>query len=143
MTVFQGSSFSPDTIALMTQAFEEAVEELPFPVGSARVQALDFTDEAAAVGTLKSSESVVLRPEVAGRVDTINFRDGAAVSRGTLLLTLDAAVQEAELQQAKAKKESITDFVMQFSDVSATGVSPFQSIIKMAFLILFLKKNCP
>lgn len=40
MTVFQGSSFSPDTIALMTQAFEEAVDELPFPIGSARVQAL-------------------------------------------------------------------------------------------------------
>lgn len=40
MTVFQGSSFSPDTIALMTQVFDEAVEALPFPVGSARVQAL-------------------------------------------------------------------------------------------------------
>jgi hypothetical protein len=40
MTVFQGSSFSPDTIASMTRAFEEAVETLPFPVRSARVQAL-------------------------------------------------------------------------------------------------------
>ncbi len=36
MTVFQGSSFSPDTIDAMTKAFEEAVETLPFPVGSAR-----------------------------------------------------------------------------------------------------------
>ncbi|MBN9587285.1 MAG: hypothetical protein BGN84_15500 [Afipia sp. 62-7] len=40
MTIFQGSSFSPDVIAAMTQAFEEAVETLPFPVGSARVQGL-------------------------------------------------------------------------------------------------------
>ena len=40
MNVFQGASFSPDTITAMTQAFEEAVETLPFPVGSARVQAL-------------------------------------------------------------------------------------------------------
>ncbi|MCF2522333.1 hypothetical protein [Bradyrhizobium sp. G127] len=40
MTVFQGSSFSPDIIAAMTQAFEEAVDTLPFPVGSARVQSL-------------------------------------------------------------------------------------------------------
>jgi hypothetical protein len=40
MTVFQGTSFSPDTIAAMTQAFEEAVETLPFPVGSGRIQAL-------------------------------------------------------------------------------------------------------
>jgi hypothetical protein len=40
MTAFQGSSFSPDTIELMTRAFEGAVDTLPFPVGSARVQAL-------------------------------------------------------------------------------------------------------
>ncbi|EGP06255.1 hypothetical protein CSIRO_4267 [Bradyrhizobiaceae bacterium SG-6C] len=40
MTVFQGSSFSPDTIELMTRAFEDAVDTLPFPVGSTRVQAL-------------------------------------------------------------------------------------------------------
>lgn len=40
MKIFQGSSFSPDTIAAMTKAFEEAVDTLPFPVGSARVQTL-------------------------------------------------------------------------------------------------------
>lgn len=40
MHVFHSSSFSPDTIEAMTQAFNEAVETLPFPVGSARVQAL-------------------------------------------------------------------------------------------------------
>ena len=40
MSVFQGASFSPDTIALMTQAFEEAVETLPFPVGAGRIQTL-------------------------------------------------------------------------------------------------------
>src|SRR5512139_774075 len=34
----------------------------------ARVVAADFVDEAAAVGTLKSNESVVLRPETAGRI---------------------------------------------------------------------------
>jgi len=40
MTPFQGSSFSPDTIDVMTKAFEQAVESLPFPVGSTRVRAL-------------------------------------------------------------------------------------------------------
>ncbi|WP_265947962.1 efflux RND transporter periplasmic adaptor subunit [Dechloromonas sp. A34] len=68
----------------------------------ARVKASDFSDDAAAVGTLKSNESVVLRPEVAGRVSAIGFRDGAVVGKGDLLLALDAAIQEAELQQAKA-----------------------------------------
>lgn len=68
----------------------------------ARVKASDFSDDVAAVGTLKSNESVVLRPEVAGRVSAIGFKDGAVVGKGELLLALDAAIQEAELQQAKA-----------------------------------------
>ena len=68
----------------------------------ARVAAADFADEAAAVGTLKSNESVVLRPESAGRIAAINFRDGAVVDRGIVLVALDAAVQEAELAQARA-----------------------------------------
>ena len=68
----------------------------------AKVAAVDFADEASAVGSLKSSESVVLRPETTGRIAAINFRDGAVVARGSVLLTLDAAIQEAELQQARA-----------------------------------------
>lgn len=68
----------------------------------ARVVASDFSDEASAVGNLKSNEAVILRPETAGRIAAINFRDGAIVKRGTVLISLDAAVQEAELQQARA-----------------------------------------
>ncbi len=68
----------------------------------AKVAPATFVDEANAVGTLKSAESVLLRPEVAGRVAAIGFRDGAAVGKGSLLITLDASVQEAELQQARA-----------------------------------------
>jgi N12 class adenine-specific DNA methylase len=40
MTVFQGTSFSPDTIAMMTKALNEAVETLPEPVSSGHVQTL-------------------------------------------------------------------------------------------------------
>ncbi len=68
----------------------------------ARVKVSNFSDEASAVGNLKSGESVVLRPETAGRVAAINFRDGTIVSKGTVLVGLDAAIQQAELLQAKA-----------------------------------------
>ena len=67
-----------------------------------KVKASDFADEASAIGTLKSGESVVLRPETAGRVASINFKDGSIVAKGTVLIALDAAIQAAELQQAKA-----------------------------------------
>jgi membrane fusion protein (multidrug efflux system) len=78
--------------------------------GSAPVVAVEVTevatvsmpDEVTAVGTLRSSESVVLRPEVAGRISAIRFTEGAPVTRGQVLVELDAAVQRAELQQAQA-----------------------------------------
>ena len=68
----------------------------------AKVAAIDFSDEASAVGNLKSNESVVLRPETPGRIAAINFRDGSIVGKGTLLVAIDDAIQEAELQQARA-----------------------------------------
>lgn len=72
------------------------------PVETARVSANDLAIDVSAVGSLRSNESVVLRPEIAGRIATINFKDGAVVGKGTLLVGLDASTQLAELAQAKA-----------------------------------------
>jgi membrane fusion protein (multidrug efflux system) len=55
-----------------------------------------------AVGSLRSDESVTLRPEVAGRLSAIGFKEGQPVAKGTVLVKLDPAVNEAEVQQAKA-----------------------------------------
>lgn len=67
-----------------------------------RVGKESFTDEATAVGSIKSNESVVLRPEISGRIARILFKEGEVVQRGALLLALDAGIQEAELRQAEA-----------------------------------------
>ncbi|MDR3158670.1 MAG: efflux RND transporter periplasmic adaptor subunit [Zoogloeaceae bacterium] len=71
-------------------------------VETARAARTRLADEATAVGTLKSNESVVLRPETSGRINRIAFQDGERVKKGALLLTLDAGIQAAELQQAEA-----------------------------------------
>lgn len=60
-------------------------------------------DDAQAVGTLRSRQSVTLKPEVAGRVQRIAFADGAQVRRGQLLVQLDDTLQAAELLQAQAQ----------------------------------------
>src|SRR5689334_419694 len=44
------------------------------------------------VGTLRSAESIVLRPEIAGRVQQIHFNDGQQVAAGALLVSLDDAL---------------------------------------------------
>src|SRR6187399_455661 len=54
------------------------------------------------VGSLRSSEAIMLRPEVAGRVQQIHFSDGQQVAAGALLLSLDDALVRAELNEANA-----------------------------------------
>ena len=56
---------------------------MPVAVEVAPVKAVDFADEAKAVGTLKSNESVMLRPETAGRIAQIGFKDGSGVRTRT------------------------------------------------------------
>ncbi|ARP96502.1 efflux RND transporter periplasmic adaptor subunit [Bordetella genomosp. 13] len=67
-----------------------------------QVEQVPFARGIAAVGSLRSDESVVLRPEVAGRVQHIEFREGQAVERGQVLVRLDDSVPRAELAQARA-----------------------------------------
>jgi membrane fusion protein, multidrug efflux system len=51
---------------------------------------------------LLSNESVVLRPETSGRIQSIDFQEGQPVTRGQVLIRLDAAVPQAEFDQARA-----------------------------------------
>lgn len=55
-----------------------------------------------AVGSLRSDESVVIRPEVSGRIQEILFREGQRVEKGAILIRIDDSVQRAELEQARA-----------------------------------------
>jgi membrane fusion protein (multidrug efflux system) len=55
-----------------------------------------------AVGSLRSDESVTVRPEVGGRISEILFKEGQHVAKGTTLIRLDASVNAAEVQQAQA-----------------------------------------
>jgi len=55
-----------------------------------------------AVGSLRSDESVTLRPEVAGRITAILFQEGQRVTKGATLVRLDAAINLADVQQVRA-----------------------------------------
>ncbi len=68
-----------------------------------KVEAITLTDDAQAVGSLRSRQGVVLRPEVSGRIAHIGFADGQRVRRGQLLVQLDDTLQQAQLQQAEAQ----------------------------------------
>ncbi len=71
-------------------------------VEAAKVALVPMPQVITAVGSLRSDESVTLRPEVPGRISAIDFQEGQRVAKGALLVRLDTAVPEAEVQQARA-----------------------------------------
>lgn len=75
----------------------------PSPVEVVDLKATVVHEDLQAVGALRSNESVMMRPEVSGRIAAIGFRDGQPVKRGQMLVQLDAALNEAEVAQAKAE----------------------------------------
>lgn len=64
---------------------------------------MSLQDETQAVGTLRSRQGVMLRPEVGGRIAKLGFADGQRVTRGQLLVQLDDTLQQAQLLQAMAQ----------------------------------------
>ncbi len=69
----------------------------------ATVQAITLTDDVQAVGSLRSNQGVMLRPEVSGRIVKLGFGDGQRVKRGQLLVQLDDTLQQAQLKQSEAQ----------------------------------------
>lgn len=64
-----------------------------------------FRDEYIASGSLIANEEVEIHPEVSGRITSINFKEGAHVSKGQRLLQLYDADIRAQVQKSKAQRE--------------------------------------
>ncbi|HBH38300.1 MAG TPA: efflux transporter periplasmic adaptor subunit [Curvibacter sp.] len=75
----------------------------PVTVEAVRVQVMKLTDDAQSVGSLRSRQSVMLRPEVSGRVVRLNFKDGERVRKGQLLVQFDDQLQQAQVKQSQAE----------------------------------------
>jgi membrane fusion protein (multidrug efflux system) len=72
-------------------------------VEAVRVRVMKLTDDAQSVGSLRSRQSVMLRPEVSGRVVRLNFKDGERVRKGQLLVQFDDQLQQAQVKQSQAE----------------------------------------
>ncbi len=74
----------------------------PTAVEAIKVAKASMPQTITAVGSLRSDESVTLRPESAGRIAEITFQEGQRVAKGAPLVKLDPAIPLAEVQQARA-----------------------------------------
>jgi membrane fusion protein (multidrug efflux system) len=71
-------------------------------VEAVKVQVTKLPQALAAVGSLRSDETVIVRPEIVGRVAEIHFKEGQHVAQGTVLVRLDDSVQRADLEKVRA-----------------------------------------
>jgi membrane fusion protein (multidrug efflux system) len=98
-------SFAAAATLLLTVGLIHAAEQASapgMPVETMEVRVATAKQKISAIGSLQSDESVVLSPEISGRVTKISFIEGEQISVGKLLIRLDDAVLKAQLDQAKA-----------------------------------------
>ena len=75
------------------------------PVEVAKVVRREVSDMLRVTGEFKATDRVDLRPEIAGRIVELGFRDGQKVSVGQILVKLDDSLLRAEYAQAKAEAD--------------------------------------
>lgn len=75
----------------------------PVVVEAGKVIRMRLESDTTAVGSLRSNQGVMMRPEVSGRIVKLGFADGQRVQRGQLLVQLDDTLQLAQLRQAEAQ----------------------------------------
>jgi len=78
--------------------------EGPVPVLAATVARADVPVYLDAVGTIKALNTVTVRPQVDGKLLSVNFKEGDDVRKGDVLAKIDPVTYQAQLDQAKAKK---------------------------------------
>lgn len=79
---------------------------MQLPVEAVTVQPQALVAGLQTVGSLRADESVVVRPEVAGRISRIHFTEGGRVKAGQPLFTLDGSLAQASLNEANANLEN-------------------------------------
>lgn len=72
------------------------------PVEATAIRTGTVNVDITAVGTLTANESVMIRPEIIGRVAAIRFEEGQWVEKGATLVELDASEYRARLDQSTA-----------------------------------------
>ncbi|WP_052101295.1 efflux RND transporter periplasmic adaptor subunit [Novilysobacter arseniciresistens] len=79
---------------------------MQLPVEAVTIQPQPLEGGLQTVGSLRADESVVVRPEVGGRIERIHFEEGGRVRAGQPLFSLDASLARASLNEAQANLEN-------------------------------------
>jgi membrane fusion protein (multidrug efflux system) len=87
--------------------------------------------ETGAVGSMRADEAVVIRPEIAGRIDRIAFAEGQSVKKGALLATLDAAETRALVASSRVQAGLDKQRLERAADLHKKGFISQQALDEM------------
>jgi multidrug efflux system membrane fusion protein len=76
----------------------------PVPVLVAPAMRADVPVYLTTVGTARALNTVTVRPQVDGKLLSVNFKEGQDVKKGDLLAKIDPTIYQAQYDQAVAKK---------------------------------------
>ena len=71
------------------------------PVVTAQVQQRDLSIYLDGLGTVIAAKTITVRPQVDGRLDSVNFREGQVVRRGEVLAQIDPRPFQVQLEQGR------------------------------------------
>lgn len=69
------------------------------------VKPVPLQNDLEVTGTLLSNESIVIQPEITGRITQINFKEGVYVKKGDLLVELFDGDLKAQLEKSKIQQQ--------------------------------------
>ena len=78
---------------------------LATPIEASKVELKALSKQIVVTGSLRASQGIMLRPEVAGRITEIYFKSGDMVAVNTPLIQLNKSIVLAQLQQSHAELE--------------------------------------
>ncbi|GAA5234792.1 efflux RND transporter periplasmic adaptor subunit [Verticiella sediminum] len=117
----------PGSATPAANAASAAAQRPAVAVEAMAVAAAQLDQRLNAVGSLVADDSVMVRPEIAGRISSIAFREGQSVRRGDVLLQLDDSIVRAEYQQASANHELAVSKFKRADELQREGFMSRQS----------------
>ncbi len=97
-------------------------QAMAMPVLTAPAKREKVSAKIDAVGDLMAGESVVLRPEIVGRVSSIRFEEGQKVKAGDVLIELNAEEQRSAYAQSQASLKLEEESFKRIRDVRARNL---------------------
>lgn len=86
------------------------INTLPLPVETAVATEGPLERSLSAIGTLQANQSIIIRPEISGRITAILFKDGQSVIENQPLIVLENSIAMANVRESKA------DFILRQAD---------------------------